>query len=157
MKKVKKLVSMLLTVSVLCLPISVCAKESTASELPSQEVVTVMEQTDADAGIEPRAVGKVLATGTTTINGGCGTLTITLPSGNWWADVSAGIGYTDQQSVVTCTVTTPDGDVISLGSMVGTGSNTGTQQLTYAPAGQYHFYFTSAITTPYKVIAYIYD
>ena len=145
---------MLLAMSLFCLPLSVYAKEETPEELPSQEVA---EMQAVDDGIAPQAVGKVLATGTTTIYNGSGTLTITLPSGNWGADVAAGIAYVERSGLITCSVTTPDGDVVSLGSISGSGSNTGTRQLLYAPAGQYHFYFSSAISTPYKVIAYIYD
>lgn len=54
------------------------------SSLPSQEVT----ETDAST----RSLGNLLAGNATTIYGS-GTLTVTLPEGNFFADVIAGIGY----------------------------------------------------------------
>lgn len=169
MKKFRRLLSTLLVMSVICLPMSVCAKESSDESLPSQEVVEANASITAEAeaqlptdvnteeGIDPQALGKVLATGTTTIYNGCGTLTINLPAGNYWADLVACIGFAEQNSLVTCTVTDPNGNVMKLGSLVGTGDQTTPYQVFHAPAGNYRFYFASAMTQPYKVIAYIHD
>ena len=85
-------------------------------------------------------------------------MNVYLTSGNFWADLVAGIGYTSESnSPVIVTVTTPDGDVVDLGAITGSGSTTNSYELFYAPAGTYVFYFTSAISTPYEVVGYIYD
>lgn len=115
------------------------------------------KQVEANTEISPMGLGSVIATNATTIYGGSGALYVTLPKGNWWADIVAGIGYTDQNCVVSVTVQDPDGEVYRLGSIAGSGSRTGSIQLTYAPAGTYIFYFVSATTTPMEVVAYIYD
>lgn len=154
MKKVKRFLTTMLITSLFCLPLSVCAQEATTEELPSQEALDAQAAGDE---IEPQSAGAIIATGTTTIYNGSGTLKVTLTSGNWWADIAAGIAYTERSGVVNCTVKTPSGEVISLGSISGSGSSTGSKQITYAPAGDYLFYFSSAISTPYKVVAYIYD
>lgn len=102
-------------------------------------------------------MGDIIASGVTTIYGGTGTISVYLPKGNFWADLVAGIGYTPEQGVVTITVLTPDDDLIYLGSISGSGSSTATQELSYAPAGTYRFYFQSAIQSPMEVYARIYD
>lgn len=66
-------------------------------------------------------------------------------------------GYAPQNGVVSCSVLTPDGKDISLGSISGTGSFTNSRELAYAAAGTYVFSFYSAMTSPYEVVAYIYD
>ena len=124
---------------------------ASASEpnLPSQEI------TENDA--TTRSLGNIIASGATTIYGGSGSLAVVLPSGNFWADLVAGIGYTDQAGIVNVTVTTPDGQTHSLGSIVGTGSSTVPYELAWAPAGTYYFNFYSAISTPIEVYARIHD
>ena len=116
-----------------------------------QEVDTV--STDAS----DRALGKILATNATTINGGVGTLSVYLPSGNFSADYIAVLGYAPNNGVVTCYVTDPDGDTYYLGSMSGSGSKTPSYNVFYSPAGTYTFTFSSAFSEPYQVAAYIYD
>lgn len=108
-------------------------------------------------GVEPLGLGSVIATNAGTIYGGSGTIYVTLSSSNFFADFRAGIGYTEQSGVVSCSVTTPKGETYNLGAISGTGSFTNTTSLTYAPAGTYAFTFISAIPTPYEVVAYIYD
>lgn len=104
-----------------------------------------------------RALGKILATNSTFINGGTGTLTVTLPSGNYSADIIAQIGYTDQNGLVSCSVKFPNGDIYNLGTISGSGSRTDSLHTSYAPSGTYTFFFSSAISTPYNVAAFIYD
>lgn len=117
-----------------------------------------VSEVSASEEVSPRAsLGDVIAAGSTTINGGSGVLYVTLSGWNFWADVTAGIGYTSENGVVTCSVQTPDGSVISLGSVSGSGDMTIPRELAFAPSGTYAFYFTSAISTPYEVVAYIYD
>lgn len=137
---------------------SVSAKEST--DLYMQDVITGEELADdaaSSSGISPMALGNVIATGTMTIYGGSGILTVTLPSGNWFADLRAGIAYAEQRGIVNCTVLAPDGNHYNLGTLSGSGSSTGAHQITYAPAGEYKFYFESGLTGEYKVVAYIHD
>lgn len=126
-----------------------------------QDVITGEELVDGAAAssgtASPLALGNVIATGTMTIYGGSDILTVTLPSGNWFADLRAGIAYAEQTGVVRCTVLAPDGSLYDLGSVSGSGSSTGALQITYAPAGEYKFYFQSALTGTYKVVAYIHD
>lgn len=101
--------------------------------------------------------GSIIATSAGTIYGGSGAIAVYLQSGNFWADLVAGIGYTSETGVVTITVLTPDEDVVSLGSISGSGSSTLSRQLTYAPAGTYYFYFSSTNSEPMEVYARIYD
>lgn len=115
------------------------------------------KQVEANTEISPMGLGSVIATNATTIYGGSGALYVTLPKGNWWANIIASIGYTDQNCVVTITVRDPDGIVHHLGSIAGSGSRTDSLELTYAPAGTYAFFFASATSTPMEVVAYIYD
>lgn len=158
MKILKRFFALLTITSIICCPIGVYAKDASSERIPTQEAaVDADKEMATDDGIAPASLGKLLASRTTTIYGGSGTLTVNLPSSNWWADFVAGIGYTEQSGIVTCSVLTPDGNTYDLGDISGTGSQTGALQLTYAPAGNYTFYFSSAITTPYDVIAYIYD
>lgn len=119
--------------------------------------VTPVEPASVSNEVSTRAAGDVIAAGATTIYGGSGTLSVTLSSGNFWADIIARIDYTSQSGVVSCTVLTPDNDVINLGNISGTGSSTSPYELFYAPAGTYRFSFYSAITTPFEVSALICD
>ncbi len=156
----KRFVALLMTLA-LAIGFTTSAFAAEPAKSETINLTSVSEEVDsvsASEDVSTRAsLGDVIAGGATTIYGGSGTLTVTLPSGNFWADIVAQIGYTDQNSVVTCSVLTPNGQTISLGSMVGTGSSTYSRELTYAPAGNYTFYFSSGITTPYQVAAFIYD
>ena len=159
MKKIKRFISSLLVMSLVCLPMSVSAKESIDPSI--QDVITGEELADGAAAnggtASPLALGNVIASGTMTIYGGSDILTVTLPSGNWFADLRAGIAYAEQSGVVRCTVLAPDGNHYNLGTLSGSGSSTGAHQITYAPAGEYKFYFESGLTGTYKVVAYIHD
>ncbi len=148
----KRLVAILLT---LAMAISFSA---TAFAAEPTKVDTFDPAPISSEEVSTRAsLGDVIAAGATTIYGGSGSLSVYLSSGNFWADIVAQIGYTDQGGIVTCGVRTPDGDVLDLGNISGTGSRTNSYELFYAPAGTYTFYFSSAITTPYEVAAFIYD
>lgn len=104
-----------------------------------------------------RALGKILATNAGTINGGSGTISVNLPSGHFWANYVAQIGYTSESGLVNCTVTDPDGDVYNLGSISGSGSRTPATEAFYSPAGTYYFHFSSAKQSPYEVAVFIYE
>lgn len=117
-------------------------------------VVSSAETTEASTRA---SIGKVIATNTTTIYGGSGSLSVNLVSGNFFADVAAQIGYAPKNSLVHCSVLTPSGQTIDLGSISGTGSKTYSEELAYAQSGTYIFYFTSAMSEPYDVIGYIFD
>jgi len=147
----KRLFALLMTV-VMALSLSVSAFAAEPIDVTAEPTTAVSEE-----AITRASLGDVIAAGSATINGGSGVLFVTLSSGNFWADISAGIGYSPERGVVTCSVQTPDGDVISLGSVSGSGSMTISREMFYAPAGTYAFYFTSALSQPYEVVAYIYD
>lgn len=146
----KRFIALLMTLA-MALSFTATAFAAEPTKANTAELTSVSEEAST------RSLGNVIAANSTTIYGGSGTLTVNLSSGNFWADVVAQIGYTSQSGVVSCTVVTPDNDVINLGNISGTGSSTTPKELIYAPAGNYVFSFYSAITTPYEVAAFIYD
>lgn len=151
MSIIKKRLFALLMTMVMALSLSVSAFAAEPVDI-TQEPTTV-----ASEEVSTRSAGKLLASNTTTINNGSGTLVVHLYSGNFLADIVACIGYSPRPGVINCSVTTPNGDFIDLGSVSGTGSLTSSYELFYAPAGDYIFYFSSAIAEPFNVIGYIYD
>lgn len=154
----KRLIALLMTL-VMALGLSVSAFAAEPVDVTAEPVDVTAEPTAAasEEASTRESLGDIIAAGATTIYGGSGTLAVTLPSGNFWADIVAQIGYADRVSNVTVTVLTPDGDVLSLGTIAGNGSCTTPYEVFYASAGTYYFYFASAIGTPYEVAAYIYD
>lgn len=137
--------------------IAIAASFSTTAFAEESSNVVPTDQNTASEEVSTQSLGDVLTAGTGTITGGSGIIYVDLPAGNWWADLQAGIGYSSQAGVISCTVRTPDGDSYSLGSMSGSGSYSNSVELMYAPAGTYQFYFYTAITSPIEVIALIYD
>ena len=155
----KKFLALFMTfIMVFCFSVSAVAAEP---EKVNGELSLVSEETVVSESVseqaEPRSAGDQIAFGATTISGGSGTLDVYLPSGNFFADLVAGIGYSSQNGSVTCSVRTPDGETISLGTISGSGSRTDPHQVLYAPAGTYTFYFLSAMTSPIEVVAYLFD
>lgn len=149
MKHIKRITAILIALAITCMfTTSVFAANA---EVVSDETIATAEN------VEARAPGKIIASNATTIYGGSGVLYVTLQSGNFWADLKAGIGYTPQPVIVTCTVVDPNGDIYNLGNIYGSGSFTNPYELTYASAGTYEFYFSSASSSPYEVVGYIYD
>ena len=128
-----------------------------ADVLSTEPTAVATEAAVVSEEASTRSLGKQLASNATTIYGGSGSLPVYLPSGNFWADLVVQIGYTDTNSLITCSVLTPNGNDISLGSIAGTGSSTSPYEIGYAPAGTYIFSFSSAIQTPYEVAAFIFD
>ncbi len=129
-----------------------------ADVLSTEPTAVATEAAVASEEASTRAsLGDVIAAGSTTIYGGSGVLPVVLPGGNLWADLVAQVTRTDSSGGIIVSVTTPSGDVISLGTLSGSGSKTPSYELTYAPAGTYYFQFYSAISTPYDVAAFIYD
>ena len=129
-----------------------------ADVLSTEPTAVATEAAVASEEASTRAsLGDVIAAGSATITGGSGAVYVTLPTWNLWADIVAGIAYTPQNGVVTCTVVTPSGNELYLGAISGTGSTTRAYEVGYAPAGTYTFYFSSAISSPFEVVAYIYD
>ena len=117
----KKFLALFMTfIMVFCFSVSAVAAEP---EKVNGELSLVSEETVVSESVseqaEPRAsVGDPIAFGATTITGGSGTLSVYLSSGNFWSDIVAGIGYASQNGSVTCSVVTPDGTSISLGTEV---------------------------------------
>lgn len=172
MKKFKKLLAVLFTGIMVCTPATVMAKEAEPvsverqSSVPTEQQNVVVndvpaEQQDVSIGsgseVEPASLGKLLALGSGTIYNGSGTFSFTLPSGNWWADFVASIGYTTSDAAVEVSILTPDGNSIYLGSMRGNGGSTASHQEAYAPAGTYKVYCLSTNKEPFDVICSIYD
>ena len=155
----KKFLALFMTfIMVFCFSISAVAAEpeKVNDELSLVSEETVVSETVSEQA-EPRSAGDQIAFGATTISGGSGTLKVYLGSGNFWADIVASISYSPVNGSVTCSVVTPDGDSIDLGTISGSGSFTNSYELFYAPAGTYTFYFFSAMSNSFEVAAYIYD
>ncbi len=147
----KRFIAALMALSMVMVPAAnVCAAEADET-LNVSTAETIVDD-------EERGAGKILASGTTTIRGGSGSLTVYLPSGNFWADLAACIGYTSENDkMITCSVRLPNGNVLDLGTVSGSGSFTRNQQVSYASAGYYTFNFISNISSDFEVIGYIYD
>ena len=128
-----------------------------ADVLSTEPTAVATEAAVVSEEASTRSLGNVIAAGSTTIYGGSGTLSVYLSSGNFWADIVAEVAYSSIYGNVTCTVQTPEGDVISLGTIAGSGSMTNPYEVFYASAGTYTFHFLSAIETPFEVAAFIYD
>lgn len=152
MSIIKKRLFALLMTMVMALSLSVSAFAAEPVDVTQEPTAVASEEVSTRSSL-----GNVIATATTTINGGSGSLSVYLPAGNFWADFVAQIGYTPESGVVTCSVTMPDGTYIRLGSISGTGSQTYSHEVFYAPEGEYIFYFVSSLSSPYDVIGYIYD
>ena len=125
--------------------IAIAASFSTTAFAEESSNVVPTDQSTASEEVSTQSLGNVIAAATGTITGGSGIIYVDLPAGNWWADLQAQIGYSSQSGVVSCTVRTPDGESISLGSMSGTGSYSNSVEVLYAPAGTYQFYFYTAL------------
>lgn len=136
--------------------IAIAASFSTTAFAEESSNVVPTDQNTASEEVSTQSLGDVIAAGTGTITGGSGIIYVDLPAGNWWADLQAQIGYSSQRGVVSCTVRTPNGESISLGSMSGTGSYSNSVEVLYAPAGTYQFYFYTALDEV-DVIAMIRD
>ena len=145
----KRLVALLMTL-VMALGLSVSA-------FAAEPVDVTAEPTAASEEVSTLSAGDVIAGASGTIYGGSGFLYVTLPSWNMWADIQAGIDFTSQSAPVTCTVVTPSGTELYLGTISGSGSRTGYAEVGLAPAGTYSFYFSSANTEPFDVVGIIYD
>lgn len=124
-----------------------------STAIPSQEAVVVT--TPEDTGIETQSLGTLLASNIGTIYTQ-GTIQVTLPQGNFSADFVAQIGYSPVSTVVTCWVTTPDGNYLDLGSMSGNGS-TRSYTLFYAQSGTYTFHFNTGTSQGVQLRCSIYD
>lgn len=152
MSIIKKRLFALLMTMVMALSLSVSAFAAEPVDITQEPTATASEEPSTRASL-----GDVIAFGTATTYNGSGVMYVTLPSGNFWADIVAGIGYTPQTGIVTVTVTTPDGNVLELGHLSGSGSRTTAYEMFYAPAGTYAFYFSSSNSSPMEVVGYIYD
>ena len=136
--------------------IAIAASFSTTAFAEESSNVIPTDQNTASEEVSTQSLGDVIASATGTITGGSGIINVYLPSGNWWADLQAQIGYSSQSGVVNCTVRTPDGDTYPLGGMSGTGSYSNSAEVFYAPAGTYQFYFYTTLDEV-EVIALIRD
>lgn len=124
-----------------------------STAVPSQEAV--VETMTESSGIETQGLGTLLTSNIGTIYTQ-GSVQVTLPKGNFSADFVAQIGYSPVSTVVTCWVTTPDGDTMNLGSMAGNG-NSVSYTMFYAPAGTYTFRFTTGTSQGVELRCSIYD
>ena len=147
----KRLFALLMTV-VMALSLSVSAFAAEPIDV-TQEPTTVASEEASTR----QSLGPVIAMGATTITDGYGTIDVYLSQGNFWADLVGQIDIMDGNYMVSVSVTTPDGDYIDLGNLVGTGSKTYACELAYAKAGTYRFSFYSICPSPYDVSAFIYD
>lgn len=151
----KRFISVLLACAMCALfSTSVFAAEK-PSQAPSQEVAEEVTTNNTEAS--ERALGTLLATNGGTIYNGVGSIQVTLHSGNFSADFMAVLGYCDVDTLVTCTVRDPAGNIYDLGSVSGNGNSTRTYSVFYAQAGTYTFNFVTGTSHPVDVACYIYD
>lgn len=151
----KRFISVLLACAMCALfSTSVFAAEE-PSQAPSQEVAEEVTTNDTEAS--ERALGNLLATNGDTIYNGLGSISVTLPSGNFGADFVAVLGYCDVNTLVTCTVRDPNGNIYDLGSMSGNGNSTRAYNVLYAPSGTYTFTFITGTSHPVDIACFIYD
>lgn len=149
---IKRFASIFMVLVIVC-SFSMSAFAADSAVVPSRDSAVSQEESSS----ERSSLGDIIASGATTIYGGSGILSVHMVSGNFWADIVTGIGYTNESGVVTVSVLTPDDELINLGSMIGTGGTTRSYELGYAPAGDYLFYFSSTNKNPMEVYARIYD
>ena len=156
----KRFVALLMTLA-LAIGFTTSAFAAEPAKSETINLTSVSEEVDsvsASEDVSTRAsLGDVIAGGATTIYGGSGTLNATLSSGNFWTDIVAQIDHISDGSLVTISVLTPDGNVINLGNISGSGSRTSSYELFYAPAGNYRVSFYSANTNPIDVSVFFYD
>lgn len=155
-KIVKRFLGIMMSALMAC-AVSTSAFAAESVDSSDSKNTMVQEVNEASADASDRALGKLLATNATTINGGFGTVDVYLPSGNFGANFVAVLGYAPTSGAVSCSVTTPDGDVCYLGTISGSGSQTPSYGIFYASPGTYRFSFSSAFTEPYQVAGFIYD
>ena len=148
---IKRFASIFMVLVIVC-SFSMSAFAADSAVVPSRDSAVSQED-----GVEPLGAGSIIASNVGTIYGGSGIISVNLPKGNFWADIVAGIGYTSESGIVTVTALTPDNRNLYLGTLSGSGSQTISQELSYAPAGTYLFYFESGIQSPIEVYARIYD
>lgn len=147
----KRFIAILMAMAMtLCFTISAFAAEPVDVISPASTISTEEASTRSN-------LGDVLAAGSAQITGGIGVVYVNLPTWNLFADLQAGIGYTTDNGAVVCSVITPNGETYNLGAVSGTGSRSISVELPFAPSGTYAFYFTSAISTPFEAVAYIFD
>lgn len=147
---IKRFASIFMVLVIVC-SFSMSAFAADSAVVPSRDSAVSQEN-----GVEPLGLGSVVASNVGTIYGS-GIVSVYLPKGNFFAELVAGIGYATDSGIVSVSVLTPDNEVISLGSMSGTGSSTISHELGYAPAGTYQFYFLSSTQGRLEVYARIYD
>lgn len=147
----KRLLALLMTV-VMALSLSATAFAAEPVDITQEPTALASEEVSTRASL-----GDVIAANATTINGGVGSMTVTLSKGNFWADIVAQIDLMDGNYIVSIYVETPDGEYFSLGNVTGAGGRTNSTELAYARAGTYTFTFFSACPSAYHVSAFIYD
>lgn len=129
--------------------------------VPTKEVTEITESndevTEVNAGENERALGTLLATNGGTIYNGMGSIQVYLPSGNFSADFVAVLGYCEVNTVVSCSVRDPNGNIYDLGSIAGNGSSTNAYSVFYASSGTYTFIFDAGTSSPIEVACFIYD
>ena len=151
----KRFISVLLACAMCALfSTSVFAAEE-PSQAPSQEVAEEVTTNDTEAS--ERALGNLLATNGGTIRNGLGSIQVYLPSGNFNADFVAVLGYCEVNTVLSCSVRDPNGNIYDLGSIAGNGSSTNAYPVFYAPGGTYTFIFDAGTNSPIEVACFIYD
>lgn len=151
MSIIKKRLFALLMTMVMALSLSVSAFAAEPVDVTAEPAAAASEEVSTRA-----SQGSQIAFGAATAKNGFAAVYVTLNSGNFFADLVGQIAYINSSDIVTCSVLTPDGDDIYLGTLSGTGARTSGCELAYARAGTYIFSFYS--TTPtYEVCAYIYD
>lgn len=148
---IKRFASICMVLVIVC-SFSMSAFAADSAVVPSRDSAVSQEE-----GVEPLGAGSIIASNAGTIYGGSGSIYVTLYSANFFADFRARLGYSSQDEIISVYMTTPAGDTYLLGNILGNGSYTDTLSLAYAPAGTYEFTFVSAISTPFEVVAYIYD
>ena len=153
-KIVKRFLGIMMSTLMAC-SVSTNAFAAESVDSSDSKNTMVQEVNEASADASDRALGKILASSVGTINNGIGTVSVYLPSGHSSAYLLAQIGYSSVSAPVSCSVTTPNGYTINLGTISGTGSTTSAYHLSNVPQGNYTFKFSSANTSPYNMVVMI--
>ncbi len=149
----KKISAVILSVALVLSLFSISAFAEEPALVSTPQVATSASETP----VTRQSVGNILTSCGGSISGGYGELTCYLGSGNWWADINAGVSSSNSSGAVSCYVDTPDGNSYYLGSLDASGGSTNYMEFTYCDPGTYTFRFEAGTYDEIYVYGRIYD